>query len=491
MAAAALQQRVAAPLPTPLTAFVPVMRGLSPRSFSNNTFTSGSQGPDCGNFDGFNTCSSTGNYGRCLATASASICGCSEGLEYLDCVSAAIATSSCWGAVGIADWDSYERSWIQGLCPTPASTVMAQLPQPSSVQVELAPVNIVTPPATALPPTTNRASVAQPTSTFDGEGSLLAQSTCKSASYTLVEAGDVVYYAAVIGCMGDRPECCPWSVSVEGSGGPTTASFEGNRVAGGAGRFPVPASGLHAVLARCPDDYYSVSGQCCPHGYFKFTTLIAFQTPCFSFLSSLITPPVLTAGLAANPTDTRLPTSAILNVALAMSYNVTSDAPGLSKPAAIGIGVGVGVSALALAAITAWVCIRARKKKREAQAPTQTHVTGQVETRYQDHDPGVVYQRGYNAPPGSPPMSSGSLPTPSPPPVWTPSSYAPVAGHSRNWSDASDGGWSGGTQYQGHQQGGGYDGYQAPYQGQQEYQQEYHGQQPWQHDERFGGYQRG
>lgn len=53
-------------------------------------------------FKGFQTCSSTGDYGSCLSSTDASICNCNNGMQYLDCVSAAIATSSCEGAVGIS-----------------------------------------------------------------------------------------------------------------------------------------------------------------------------------------------------------------------------------------------------------------------------------------------------------------------------------------------------------------------------------------------------
>lgn len=73
--------------------------------------------------------------------------------------------------------------------------------------------------------------------------------------------------------MADRPECCPWSVALDNpiatGGGPAAGGGginEGNRVAGGAGRLPIPANGVQALLAKCPDDYYSVSsqGMCCP-----------------------------------------------------------------------------------------------------------------------------------------------------------------------------------------------------------------------------------
>jgi len=304
--------------------------------------------------------------------------------------------------------------------------------------------------------------------------------------------------------MADRPECCPWSVSVEGSptggategarvagldGSPTSTSNEGNRVAGGAGRFPVPASGVQALLSRCPDDYYSVSGQCCPNGFYKFTRQIAFQTPCFSSFAEKITPPILTAGLMANPTNTELPTSAIINVALAMGYSVSDGAtPPLSKGAAIGVGVGAGVFAIALVTLTVWVFFRVRRNKQNAAvAPAR-----EVQHSYHDRDPkspasvGMTYPQGYI----SPPVAS---PTGSPPGPGGPGQYGHVrqfsdgsqtggsVGHARQFSDASisSAGWtkpSQGEQEYGHQGQGGYPlqeyqqppppvGYQQPQQG--------------------------
>ena len=81
-------------------------------------------------FNGIETCSSNGDYGNCLSGNEAAFCNCNNGVQYLDCVSAAITASTCVGAVGIADWDAYERSWFQSACPTPPSSVMSLLPQP-------------------------------------------------------------------------------------------------------------------------------------------------------------------------------------------------------------------------------------------------------------------------------------------------------------------------------------------------------------------------
>ncbi len=99
----------------------------------------------------------------------------------------------------------------------------------------------------------------RPTATpvYQDGGELLAGG-CSSTSYTLISDRDVVLYAAFVGCNADRPQCCPWSVS---TGAVTSA---GNRVAAQPGQFPVPAANAKDGLERCPQDYYSVSGQCCP-----------------------------------------------------------------------------------------------------------------------------------------------------------------------------------------------------------------------------------
>ncbi|KAK3331687.1 hypothetical protein B0T19DRAFT_413805 [Cercophora scortea] len=358
------------PLPTPIqTTFMPALRALMPRSrFTNSTVTT--RGPDCAKFDGFKTCSAGGDYGSCIAgnNKATSSCNCNFGVGYLDCLSAAIATSSCWGDanVGIAsaDWDGYERSWFQTSCAKPPATVMAELPQPTTVQIVFSSVNVVTP-AAPVPPVA--ATQIEPPK-YSGTGQLLV-GACSDPTYTLIDGGDTVYLAAFVGCGADRPECCPWSVSSTST--TVTAARvtqAGVLVAGGAGNFPAPASGVQTNLARCPDDYYSVSGQCCPNGFYKFTSMIAHQTPCFSSLAAKVTPPPVTAGQQDNPTDTSKPTSAVVNIAWAMGYNVSSDAggPALSKGATIGIGVGAGVVAIALVATAALVILRIRRNKKAA-----------------------------------------------------------------------------------------------------------------------------
>ncbi len=101
--AATLFRAPIVPLPTPVsTAFIP--QGPVPRfsrRFENGTLTTTSRGPNCSNFSGFRTCSSTGDYGSCLASTEAAVCNCDSGIQYLDCVSEALASSTCLRGVGI------------------------------------------------------------------------------------------------------------------------------------------------------------------------------------------------------------------------------------------------------------------------------------------------------------------------------------------------------------------------------------------------------
>jgi len=99
---------------------------------------------------------------------------------------------------------------------------------------------------------------------YQGTGDLL-QGDCGQTDFTLVNAGSTVYYAGFMGCNNDRPECCPWAAA-------TPASLaSGSAATGAAGAdardsvdFPVPVNNDFAVMKKCADDYYSISGGCCP-----------------------------------------------------------------------------------------------------------------------------------------------------------------------------------------------------------------------------------
>ncbi|KXX77950.1 hypothetical protein MMYC01_206778 [Madurella mycetomatis] len=290
---------------------------------------------------------------------------------------------------------------------------MTELPQP--------PVSIVTPsgPITKAPPP-----LVAPSFSDGGE---LLTADCKSTSYTLVDGGDMVYYVAFIGCNADRPHCCPWDVAVETI--PSESGEKGNRVAAAPGQFPFPpipqrrfSNGARGTIIPCLDNaVQSMSNSALDgasscwrltvsSGYYKFTRQVAYQTPCFSSLAEKATPPAITSGLAANPTDSSLPTSAVVNVAWSMGYNTSSDSsPPLSRGATIGIGVGAGVLGISLGVLAAFFIMRWRRNKKSASTAEQLQQTAQLEPHQ-----GMTYQHGYHAPPGSPPPpnSNAGLPAP-------------------------------------------------------------------------------
>ncbi|CAP68187.1 uncharacterized protein PODANS_7_4890 [Podospora anserina S mat+] len=269
---------------------------------------------------------------------------------------------------------------------------MAQLPQPSTVQLELSPVStIISPGPITAPPLPVAPSIIL------GEGAPLLEGDCTATSFSMIQGDDKVFYVPFIGCDNSRPECCPFSVR-------TVAVADGskqqaNRMAAVPGQFPQPQSGDTAKLVKCPMDYYSVPrGLCCPNA-----------TPFFSSLIEKASPPVITAGDAKNPANSDFPTSAILNAAWAIGYSLrVSQAGGsnsLSPGAVVEIAVRVGMLVL-LGALVAFALVSHKKKKREAQSfsgPTVAPGGG-----------GMAHQSGYHAPPGSPPPASTASPAGSP-----------------------------------------------------------------------------
>jgi len=92
----------------------------------------------------------------------------------------------------------------------------------------------------------------------------LLKGECTKTDFTLVDAGSTVYFAGFNGCNGERPECCPWQVATTSA--PATTAGGTNQDTGNhlGFDFPQPQDSNQAVLAACADDYYSISGGCCP-----------------------------------------------------------------------------------------------------------------------------------------------------------------------------------------------------------------------------------
>jgi hypothetical protein len=114
--------------------------------------------------------------------------------------------------------------------------------------------------------------------TYTGSGDLL-QGYCATPDYILLD-GLTAYWAPVIGCVGDKTDCCPYSVAKAtsataititavsivtvnvGPGGTTQSSLSSPQA------YPVPVTPNQATLARCPDDYETISSGCCPLSVF-------------------------------------------------------------------------------------------------------------------------------------------------------------------------------------------------------------------------------
>jgi hypothetical protein len=254
---------------------------------------------------------------------------------------------------------------------------------------------------------------------YQGEGELL-KGPCSQTDFTLVDAGNTVYYGGFVGCVNDRPECCPWAVATPASAVSGSAATGGPAVnARDNIDFPSPVNSDLAVLVSCADDYYSISGGCCPNGFWPFTKAVGGITPCWSSIST-VKPPTLT--LEKDATTKEKPTSAVVNIVWSMRFEVADPGgSGLSTAAKAGIGAGAGVAAILIAglAICLWRSRRKNKKLAEAQqpaapAPAQMQQQQQQPPSKQQMMPQAGMPNG-QYPPGTfhPGMGAMAIPPPS------------------------------------------------------------------------------
>jgi hypothetical protein len=110
-----------------------------------------------------------------------------------------------------------------------------------------------------------------PVPIWSGTGDLL-QGYCVTPQYVLLD-GPTAYWAPMVGCAGGKSDCCPYSVSSTSSPTVTVISTvtvdigpsgtTGPFVANPQG-YPIAVNPSQATLARCPNDYVTISGGCCP-----------------------------------------------------------------------------------------------------------------------------------------------------------------------------------------------------------------------------------
>ncbi|KAK3951153.1 hypothetical protein QBC32DRAFT_263128 [Pseudoneurospora amorphoporcata] len=303
-------------------------------------------------------------------------CFCDHAKKFFKCMSDAENDDpKCWndGYSG----ENWQLNWYHNWCgDNPPPSIMAEMTQPRTANLSFTTPEFVYAISGDHHPSVTR--VNDPI--YKGSGSLLS-GECTSTDFTLVSAsgGYTKYYAGFQGCNDDRPQCCPWPVSANSArdASPVTVNVEIEpeiEIKHKRGDdYPQPAHGYKAKLKHCPDDYYSVSGGCCPAGYYFFTSAIGGQTPCWSPLGSTASVPPLTRVAAASnsndgvlPTNVEnetVPTSAVNNMVFSRHYSVDSP-KSLSLGASLGIALGASVTVSAVFSTIIWLLLRKRRQKK-------------------------------------------------------------------------------------------------------------------------------
>ncbi|EGS21541.1 uncharacterized protein CTHT_0034010 [Thermochaetoides thermophila DSM 1495] len=98
---------------------------------------------------------------------------------------------------------------------------------------------------------TSSPSGAGPQSQQWNKGPLLF-GACATPEFTLIDDGPTAYYAAFVGCISGREECCPFQTR---GVAPSITSRP---------CFPEPLNSRDAFMEHCPSDYHKVHGHCCP-----------------------------------------------------------------------------------------------------------------------------------------------------------------------------------------------------------------------------------
>ncbi|CAO2647825.1 Nn.00g087470.m01.CDS01 [Neocucurbitaria sp. VM-36] len=224
--------------------------------------------------------------------------------------------------------------------------IPTSVPQPSFVPVSVAPPISTGGDSTA----TSRSPPHIALASWTGTDALL-RGYCATPDYTIID-GPTAYWAPVLGCVGDKPDCCPFDIppstlAIEAAAvetGSTSAPAAITTGSGSSRGFPSALSPVQATFSSCTDDYVSIAEGCCPSyvSMRKPSTAFGGQTPCYSTLLSATTPPPISANVASYSTK---PTSAIVNVVYAMQYPLhpSPSKSGLSTGAKIGIGAGAAI----------------------------------------------------------------------------------------------------------------------------------------------------
>ncbi|KAH8648093.1 hypothetical protein BGZ60DRAFT_226620 [Tricladium varicosporioides] len=240
-------------------------------------------------------------------------------------------------------------------------------------------------PSVASATTTSTSSTHSAIPQYTAGGNLLV-GYCATPYFTVIPGPTTDLFVGVVGCVGDKGDCCPFAVAsthanTATSTGPsfTTVTLGATTTSNSFGAinqnvaFPTALDAQAGVLDKCPGDYQLLGNQCCPSNYLLFSTMLGGQTPCYSTITPYLTPPPLVA--ATSTGVTAKPTQAVVNVVYAMAYPVKTATPSGGMPTAAKAGIGGGVGAVALIALLALGAFFWRKKsqkKRESTLFAQT-----------------------------------------------------------------------------------------------------------------------
>jgi hypothetical protein len=110
-----------------------------------------------------------------------------------------------------------------------------------------------------------------PIPAWTGSGDLLAN-YCGTPAFSLYNGVSTVYWVPVVGCVNEKPDCCPYGSAAVANVGATETVFTTAVTVPvqSSGQVSVPTSLIQsgavgqASLNSCPGDYQMISGGCCP-----------------------------------------------------------------------------------------------------------------------------------------------------------------------------------------------------------------------------------
>jgi len=220
----------------------------------------------------------------CYSTATIIPCYCSTISNYVSSQNDCLASGNSIGGTTLWDLFTGNNIYFSALSEGCSDVYTVTPFSITSNTMLTTPRATTTPQATATPtpifePISISVVSSLPTTTYptqsiwSGTGDLLV-GYCASPEYTLVDAGATVWWAPVVGCHPDKPDCCPSSstdtavstfTSFVASTAPTvTVTIEPSGQNSSPTSQPGDFGGENVAMAKCPADYQTVSGGCCP-----------------------------------------------------------------------------------------------------------------------------------------------------------------------------------------------------------------------------------